>query len=102
MLVGMRFILAKYLSANLRDSASLSQYQLVVNCRPAVFFRPKLWTSLRNTSRPATFMVLSMPNSLAALIELIRSPPALAKARTCALELCACSRKDEKSDAFSG
>ena len=38
-----------------------------------------------------------MPNSPACLIELIVSPPALARPMTLALEACACSRKDEKS-----
>ena len=42
------------------------------------------------------------PNSLAALIELIVSPPALASPRIWALLFCACSRNDEKSDADSG
>ena len=56
----------------------------------------------RNTRRPAVFIVLLMPNSLAALMLLTVSPPALARPRICAFEFCACSRKDEKSDAFSG
>jgi hypothetical protein len=43
-----------------------------------------------------------MPNSLAALIELIVSPPAFARPRICALLDCACSRNDEKSLADSG
>ncbi|KAG1370626.1 hypothetical protein G6F60_015652 [Rhizopus arrhizus] len=47
-------------------------------------------------------MVLVTPNSLAALIALMVSPPALARPRICALEACACSRKDEKSLEASG
>ncbi len=43
-----------------------------------------------------------MPNSLAALIALMVSPPALARPRICALDACACSRYDEKSEADSG
>ena len=38
-----------------------------------------------------------MPNSAACLMELMVSPPALARPMTCAPEACACSRKDEKS-----
>ncbi|MNT78445.1 hypothetical protein D3C72_2176850 [compost metagenome] len=45
---------------------------------------------------------MPMPNSLAALMLLTVSPPALARPRICALEFCACSRNDEKSDALSG
>ncbi|MCY1562082.1 hypothetical protein D9M68_994260 [compost metagenome] len=86
----------------MRDSSSASQYQLVVCSRPCVAGRPRLFTSVRNTSRPATFIDLSMPNSFDAFIELMKSPPALARPSTWALEFCACSRKDEKSDALSG
>ncbi|MCY1373503.1 hypothetical protein D9M69_607850 [compost metagenome] len=67
-----------------------------------MFFRPRLCTSVTNTSRPTIFMLLVMPNSFAALIALMVSPPALASASTCALEFCACSRKDEKSEVLSG
>ena len=80
----------------------MSQYQLVVNCMPWVFFRPRLCTSVKNTSRPAIFMSLVTPNSRAALMELMVSPPALARPRIWALEFCACSMKLEKSLAFSG
>ena len=38
-----------------------------------------------------------MPNSDACLIELIVSPPALARPMILAFDACACSRKDEKS-----
>src|SRR3546814_16163228 len=58
--------------------------------------------SLMNTRRPASFMVLVTPNSLAALTELTKSPPALASASTCALDAWACSRNEEKSDAPNG
>ncbi|MNE93914.1 hypothetical protein D3C80_1918220 [compost metagenome] len=47
-------------------------------------------------------MPLVMPNSLADLMALMVSPPALASPRICALLACACSRKDEKSLALSG
>ena len=51
-----------------------------------------------NTSRPARLWpALVMPNSDACLIELMVSPPALARPMTLALDACACSRKDEKS-----
>ena len=43
-----------------------------------------------------------MPNSLAALMELMVSPPALARPITFAFEDCACKRKEEKSVALSG
>src|SRR2546427_2465813 len=95
--VGMRLVLAKKRSPNLRVASFWSQYQLVVNCMPSVFFRPRLWMSVRNTSRPTVFMLLLMPNSLAALMALMVSPPALARPRIWALEACACSRKEEKS-----
>ncbi|MNT34027.1 hypothetical protein D3C72_1699830 [compost metagenome] len=80
----------------------MSQYQLSVISRPSVFFSPRLCTSLMNISRPAIFIDLVMPNSLAALIALMVSPPALARPRICALDDCACSRNEEKSDADSG
>ena len=51
------------------------------------------------TSRPASFWPpLTMPNSAACLIELIVSPPALARPMTLAPDACACSRNDEKSE----
>ena len=40
----------------------------------------------------------TMPNSAACLIELIVSPPALARPMILAFEACACSRKEEKSE----
>ena len=43
-----------------------------------------------------------MPNSAACFSAFWVSPPALASPITLALEACACSRKDEKSDEFSG
>jgi hypothetical protein len=42
------------------------------------------------------------PNSPACLIALMVSVPALDSATTCAREAWACSRKEEKSPAFSG
>ena len=54
--------------------------------------------SERNTSRPARFWPpLTMPNSDACLIELMVSPPALARPMILAFDDCACSRNDEKS-----
>ena len=54
--------------------------------------------SVMNTSSPASFWPpATSPNSPACLIELMVSPPALAKPTTLAPEPCACSRKDEKS-----
>ena len=81
----MRLNFSKNLRLQARVSASRFQYQLSVRYMPCVAFRPSEWTSLMNISRPASFIVLVMPNSLAALIELIVSPPALARPRICAL-----------------
>src|SRR5919112_5029300 len=80
-----------------------SQYQVSVSVRPWAVGSPSAFTSLANTRSPARLWPpLVMPNSAAALIELIVSPPALARPITLALELCACSRNDEKSLVFSG
>jgi hypothetical protein len=55
------------------------------------------------TRKPASFWPPeTMPNSAAALIELMVSPPALARPMMLALEAWACSRKDEKSEVFRG
>src|SRR5207342_1153842 len=98
----MRLNFSKNLRLQARVSASRFQYQLSVRYMPWVAFRPSECTSLMNISRPASFIVLVMPNSLAALTELIVSPPALARPRICALLDCACSRKDEKSADANG
>src|SRR2546423_12444220 len=56
-----------------------------------------------NISMPASFCPpATMPNSAACLIEFVVSPPALASPMILALELCACSRKEEKSALLSG
>ena len=98
----MRFIFSKKRRLQARASGLSFQYQLSVTYMPSAAFRPTECTSLMNISRPASFIVLVMPNSLAALIALTVSPPALARPRICALLDCACSRKDEKSLALSG
>ena len=85
-----------------RAASELFQYQLSVRYMPCVAGRPMAWMSLMNMIRPASFMVLVRPNSLAALIALVASAPALARARISALLLCACSRKEEKSLDDSG
>src|SRR6478752_382079 len=69
----MRLTFSKNLRLQARVSASLFQYQLSVRYMFWVVFRPSEWMSLMNTSRPASFIVLVIPNSLAALIELIVS-----------------------------
>src|SRR6476646_11436151 len=75
-----------------------SQYQVSVNVRPCAVCSPSAFTSLANTSSPANFCPpLTMPNSAPCLIELMVSPPALARPMTFAFEDCACSRNDEKS-----
>src|SRR3954467_9478523 len=80
-----------------------SQYQLSVSDRPCAVCKPSALTSLANTSSPASFCPpLTMPNSAACLIELMVSPPALARPTTLAFDDCACSRNDEKSLLFSG
>ncbi len=98
----MRLNFSKNRRAQARDSALWFQYQLSVRYMPCVVFSPSEWMSLMNTSSPASFIVLVTPNSLAALMVLMVSPPALAMPRICALLACACSRKDEKSLADSG
>src|SRR3954447_3803387 len=98
----MRLNLSKNLRLQARVSASRFQYQLSVRYMPWVAFRPSECTSLMNISRPASFIVLVMPNSLAALMVLMVSPPALDRPRICALLDCACSRNDEKSLADGG
>src|SRR5215470_15654524 len=81
-----------------RLASFASQYQVSVSDRPFAVASPSAATSLENTSRPASFCPpFTMPNSAACLIELMVSPPALASPITLAFELCACSRKDEKS-----
>src|SRR5262245_44637286 len=87
----------------LRLVSLASQYQVSDSDRPCAVCRPSALTSLANTSRPASFCPpLTMPNSAACLIELMVSPPALARPTTLALDACACSRNDEKSLVLSG
>src|SRR3569623_351585 len=69
---------------------------------PLVKFKPSECTSLMNINKPASFIVLVLPNSLAALIELIVSPPALANPRICAFDACACNKNKEKTEVDSG
>ena len=70
---------------------------------PCAVGRPSAWMSVRNTSSPARFWPpLTMPNSAACLIELVVSPPALARPMILAFDACACSRNDEKSCVLSG
>src|SRR6201990_818103 len=71
--------------------------QVSVRVRPCAVGRPSAAISLANTKRPAIFWPpLTMPNSAACLIELMVSPPALARPITLVFDDCACSRKDEK------
>src|SRR5471032_2281656 len=82
----------------LRLVSLASQYQVSVSDNPCAVCNPSALTSLANTSRPASFCPpLTMPNSDACLIELIVSPPALARPMTFALDVCDCSRNEEKS-----
>ena len=99
---GIFFILSKKRLLHLRVSSFRSQYQASVTYIPCVAGKPRLWMSVTNTSSPARVWVLVSPNSLAALIELMVSPPALANPTIFALDACACSRNEEKSDALSG
>ena len=80
-----------------------SQYQVSVRVRPCAVGRPSALTSLANTSRPAKLLAALDDAELGAcLIELMVSPPALARPMTFAFEVCACSRNDEKSVVLSG
>src|SRR5664279_3969183 len=86
-----------------RLASFMSQYQVSVSASPCAVGRPRALTSLENTSRPARLWPpLTMPNSAACLIELMVSPPALARPITLALDACACSKNDEKSLVLSG
>src|SRR5437868_10730981 len=80
-----------------------SQYHVSVRVRPCAVGSPSAATSLANTSRPANFCPpLTMPNSAPCLIELMVSPPALARPMTFDFDDCACSRNDEKSLVLRG
>ena len=94
-MVGIRFTLAKKRLPNARVSSFRSQYQPVVRYRPCAVCSVSAWMSVMKASSAAGFMVLVMPNSLAALSEFEKSVPAFASPSTCAPEACACSRKDE-------
>src|SRR5712691_7041547 len=86
-----------------RLASLASQYHVSVSVRPCAACRPSPFTSLANTSRPANFCpLLTMPNSAPCLIELMVSPPALARPMIFAFEACACSRNEEKSLVLSG
>ena len=67
----------------------MSQYQPSVRYMPPVVPRPRLWMSVIKAISTATFIFLSMPNSLAVLMALMVSPPPLARPMTLAPELCA-------------
>ena len=101
-MVGWRFTLAKKRLAKARVSSLRSQYQAVVRYRPWAVLSPRLWMSVMKASSAAGFIVRVMPNSLAALSELLKSVPALASPSTCAPEAWACSRNEEKSAAPRG
>src|SRR5215475_3635410 len=80
-----------------------SQYQVSVSARPCAVGRPRAATSLANTRRPASdWPPLTRPNSAACLIELMVSPPALARPITLARDDWACSKNDEKSLVLMG
>src|SRR5215831_4844919 len=86
-----------------RLASLASQYQVSVSVSPCAVGSPSAATSLANTSRPANFCPPeTMPNSAPCLIELMVSPPALARPMILALDACACSRNDEKSLVLSG
>src|SRR5688572_23178378 len=86
-----------------RLASLASQYHVSVRARPCAVGKPSALTSEVNTSKPARFWPpFTMPNSEAALMELMVSPPALARPITFAFEVCACSRNDEKSLVLSG
>src|SRR5262249_16364747 len=88
---------AKKRLAEARVSSLRSQYHPVVRYSPWAVISPRLWMSVMKARSAAGFIVRVMPNSLAALSELLKSVPAFASPSTCAPEDCACSRKEEKS-----
>ncbi len=69
---------------------------------PWVVLRPSEWMSVSNISRPASAWFLVRPNSFAALMALMVSPPAFARPITLALDDCAWRRNEEKSEVFRG
>src|ERR1700722_691415 len=80
-----------------------SQYQVSVSTRPCAVGRPSAATSLANTRSPASdWPPATRPNSAACLIELMVSPPALARPITFARDACACNRNEEKSLVLMG
>src|ERR1700739_4815375 len=77
----------------------MSQYQVEGRTRPCAVFRPSAWTSEMNTNKPAKYWPPAvMPHSPPCLIELMVSPPALARTMIFACDCCACSRNEEKSE----
>src|SRR5471032_671159 len=101
LLAAPRSAVQRLVQARLESLAS--QYQVSVSAKPCAVCKPSALTSLEKTSSPARLWPpLTMPNSAACLIELMVSPPALAKPMTLALDDCACSRNDEKSLVLSG
>src|SRR3546814_19241322 len=80
-----------------------STSKAVVSTRPWAVSRPSEATSVEKISRPASFWpAATMPNSDACLIELMVSPPALARPITFAPEACARSRNEDHSLVPSG
>src|SRR6266446_132206 len=81
-----------------RFASFMSQYHASVRTSPCAVGKPSAFTSLAHKRRLAMLCPpLRMPNSAAPLMELIASPPALARPITFALDACACRRKEEKS-----
>ncbi len=81
-----------------RSASVRSQYQVSVNISPCAVCRPSAPISGAKIKRPAKLCPpLTMPNSAPCLIELMVSPPALARPMTLAFDDCACSRNEEKS-----
>ncbi|MCY1381358.1 hypothetical protein D9M69_692560 [compost metagenome] len=65
--------------------------------------RPIAWTSLMKVRKVSMRCLPPVrPNSWACLMRLTRSPPALARPTTSALDDCACTRKEAKSMAPRG
>ena len=79
-----------------------SQCQASARYMPCAAFSPSECTSVMNINMAASFIVLVMPNSLAALIELIVSPPGFARPRIFACEVWAWSKNEPKSEALKG
>src|SRR5699024_3005301 len=101
-MLGLRFTRSSNLLAHARVSSERFQYQGVVRYVPCAACQPRACTSVIKLHKPAYAMLWVTPNSLAALMVVVRSAPTLARPKISALELCACRTKEEKPEVPSG